>query len=269
MLGIGDFARLAGVSVRMLRHYDRLGLLTPARVDEWTGYRYYSASQLARANQLVATKELGFTLEEVGELLADDLREERLVDLLRERAAVLAERIDADQRRLLRVTARLRSIEKGNTMSTLTFTEVSMPALRLMQLATTVTEMEDIESEIGPMFRRVNAVIEQAGLTRTGPGVAHYTQTDDGLIAAAAEQIGDAPVPEGFTTGELPAVPQALATTYDADDLAGIQAAWQSLVVEVESRGLTPSGTCREIYHETPMDPGGTRWVVELQQPLA
>jgi hypothetical protein len=40
MLSIGDFARRAGVSVRMLRHYDRLGLLVPTRVVEFTGYRF-------------------------------------------------------------------------------------------------------------------------------------------------------------------------------------------------------------------------------------
>ncbi|WP_296193289.1 MerR family transcriptional regulator [uncultured Microbacterium sp.] len=69
MLSIGEFARLVGVSVRMLRHYDRLGLLVPARVDEYSGYRFYSAAQLDRANRLVALKDLGFRLDEVGESL--------------------------------------------------------------------------------------------------------------------------------------------------------------------------------------------------------
>ena len=48
MLKIGDFARLGQVSVRMLRNYDELGLLTPAHVDQWTNYRSYTADQLAR-----------------------------------------------------------------------------------------------------------------------------------------------------------------------------------------------------------------------------
>ena len=46
----------------MLRHHDRLGLLVPARVDEFTGYRFYRADQLGRVNRLVALKDLGFTL---------------------------------------------------------------------------------------------------------------------------------------------------------------------------------------------------------------
>ena len=46
MFKIGDFSRLAQVSVRMLRHYDKLGLLTPSQTDKWTGYRYYTIDQL-------------------------------------------------------------------------------------------------------------------------------------------------------------------------------------------------------------------------------
>ncbi len=48
MLNIGDFASHGRVSVRMLRHYDAIGLLRPARVDPVTGYRSYEAGQLAR-----------------------------------------------------------------------------------------------------------------------------------------------------------------------------------------------------------------------------
>ena len=55
MFTIGDFARLGQVSVRMLRHYDGIGLLQPARVDS-NGYRRYGAHQLARLNRIVALK---------------------------------------------------------------------------------------------------------------------------------------------------------------------------------------------------------------------
>ena len=41
MLKIGDFSKLSRVSIRMLRHYDEIGLLTPIRVDPDSGYRYY------------------------------------------------------------------------------------------------------------------------------------------------------------------------------------------------------------------------------------
>lgn len=71
MFTIGDFARFGRVSVRMLRHYDEIGLLPPATVDPSTGYRSYVADQLARLNRIVALKDLGFTLQQVAEIVDD------------------------------------------------------------------------------------------------------------------------------------------------------------------------------------------------------
>ena len=69
MLKIGEFSKLSRVSVRMLRHYDELGLLAPSEVDPMTGYRYYSERQLIAAGRIAALRALGFGLSETRELL--------------------------------------------------------------------------------------------------------------------------------------------------------------------------------------------------------
>ncbi len=76
MFTIGDFARYGRVSVRMLRHYDATGLLRPAHVDPATGYRHYTAAQLARLNRVIALKELGFTLQQVQDILDEKVTTE-------------------------------------------------------------------------------------------------------------------------------------------------------------------------------------------------
>ena len=80
---------LGRVSVRMLRHYDRLGLLRPQRVDPFSGYRSYGASQLDRANRLVALKDLGFTLEQGGRMLDDGMSSSEVAALLLDKAAAI------------------------------------------------------------------------------------------------------------------------------------------------------------------------------------
>ncbi|WP_134321808.1 MerR family transcriptional regulator [Cumulibacter soli] len=265
MLSIGDFARLAGVSVRMLRHYDQLGLLTPAQVDPFTGYRRYTADQLPRANQLVALKDLGFRLEDVGALL-DGNAKSRVGTLLRQRRAELAAQLAADHARLRVIEARLRLMEEDQTMPETTFVEQTLPALRLVQISVRITDMSQVEPEIGPMFDRVNAAIDAMGAHRTGPGVAHYLGDEDGMVAAAAEQIAGDGVPDGLEAYELAAVPRAVVSTYESPDLLGIQAAWQGLVSEVQRRGLQPTGACREIYLRTPYE--SDRWEISLQQPV-
>ena len=66
---IGETAKLLGVSTQTLRYYDRVGLLKPAMVDEWTGYRYYEESQLSDYRRIRDLQSAGFTIGEIRALL--------------------------------------------------------------------------------------------------------------------------------------------------------------------------------------------------------
>src|SRR5947207_14606693 len=91
MFSIGEFARHGRVSVRMLRHYDAIGLIRPACVDAATGYRFYQASQLDELNRVISLKDLGFTLQQVQAILVEKLRAYELLCMLRmSRSAILA-----------------------------------------------------------------------------------------------------------------------------------------------------------------------------------
>ena len=60
MLKIGEFSRLAQVSPKTLRLYDERGLLKPAWIDRFSGYRYYTLEQLTHLNRILALKDLGY-----------------------------------------------------------------------------------------------------------------------------------------------------------------------------------------------------------------
>ncbi|MBM3458074.1 MAG: MerR family transcriptional regulator, partial [Armatimonadetes bacterium] len=91
----GEFARRTGVSVRTLRHYDRLGLLVPAERSE-SGYRMYGAAELLRLPQIVALKRFGFSLDDVCVIL--DRSPSDLSTLLeQQRILLLARREEVDQ----------------------------------------------------------------------------------------------------------------------------------------------------------------------------
>ena len=68
MLRIGEFSALTGISIYMLRNYDKIGLLKPERVDDVTGYRFYAEKQIVEANRLQVVKSLGFGLKEIGDM---------------------------------------------------------------------------------------------------------------------------------------------------------------------------------------------------------
>ena len=64
-LSIGEFSRLCGVTVKTLRHYEKIGLLKAEQTDRYTGYRYYSVGQLQKMLAIRQLKELGFSLEDI------------------------------------------------------------------------------------------------------------------------------------------------------------------------------------------------------------
>ena len=67
---IKEFAEFTGVSVRTLHYYDEIGLLVPASVDEYTGYRYYDENSLLRMQEILFYRELDFSLKSIGEILS-------------------------------------------------------------------------------------------------------------------------------------------------------------------------------------------------------
>lgn len=117
MLKIGDFSKLSRISIRMLRHYDEIGILTPGHVDEFTGYRYYSEAQLPLAGVIQALKNLGFGLTAIKEILDkyDDGPEmERFLEVKR---TELKQRLDDTQQRLLLLDSTVKWLRKdGNLM---------------------------------------------------------------------------------------------------------------------------------------------------------
>jgi len=90
---VGEVARLAGVTVRTLHHYDQIGLLPPSGRAS-NGYRTYTAADLARLQRVLSWRELGFDLEQVAQLVAGDGSPATVADQLRRQHALLTERIE-------------------------------------------------------------------------------------------------------------------------------------------------------------------------------
>jgi DNA-binding transcriptional MerR regulator len=118
MLKIRDFARLAEVSMTTLRYYDEIGLLKPIQVDPETGYRFYTMDQLPQLHRIVALKELGLGLTQIAEILDKGVSPFALQGMLQLKQAQLQQQIQAEQEQLVRVEARLRSLEQGSSLPT-------------------------------------------------------------------------------------------------------------------------------------------------------
>lgn len=108
---IGEFAKLAGVTIRALHHYDRIGLLKPPRGS--SGFRLYRAEDLERLEQIAALKFLGIPLQEIKQLLKRGPL--TLVDSLHMQREALAEKRTLIDRALVAIEAAEKVIQSGQT----------------------------------------------------------------------------------------------------------------------------------------------------------
>ncbi len=190
MFSIGEFARHGRVSVRMLRHYDAIGLLRPASVDAATGYRFYQARQLAELNRIIALKELGFTLGQGQASRAQQVRAAELRGMLKLGRAEIFDRIEAETARLARVEARLLTIEDEARVPVDGVVIKRLAPVRVGELTGTAAgyEPEAFTPVIQPLYRDLWQLMADAGVSAAGPAIAYYEDTPagDGTVVVHA-----------------------------------------------------------------------------------
>ncbi|MEU8764677.1 MerR family transcriptional regulator [Streptomyces sp. NPDC048659] len=270
MFTIGDFARHGRVSVRMLRHYDAIGLLRPARVDPHSGYRFYEAAQLARLNRVIALKDLGFTLDQVQSILDEQVGAEELRGMLRLRRAELEEALERSRALLAQVGARLRAIESEGRMSTQDVVVKKIPAVRIAELSGIAASFgpEHITPVISPLYEELCGRLESAGITGWGPGIAYYEDAgrgDGSVLVHAGMTVPEGTAVEGLEVLVLPGIEEA-ATIVHRGPMEALLPTAQTLASWIEANGYTSTGYARELYLEVPEDKA--KWVTEFQEPV-
>ncbi len=258
---IGDFARLGQVSVRMLRHYDEIGLLTPDSVDAWSSYRSYSPEQLSVLNRIVALKDLGLSLDQVGRILADRVGVEELHGMLRLRRTDLEDEMRAAGTRLAAVESRLRMIEKESEMSA-DYVVKPVPAVRLVALTDTLDPAE-LGQRIGPMFDQVQAELNGAHASLATP-IATYAEAETGMDVVVGFAYDGAPLP-GLEVVDLPAATAVCGV--HLGPMSRIGESWQAMHRWLVDNNYDYAGPCRELYIRAESD-DQQDWVTELQQPV-
>jgi len=135
MLKIGEFSKLSHLTVKALRFYEKEGILQPASIDEWTGYRFYETAQLVDAAKIKAYRQLGLSIDEIKEVLASD----DPTEVLRRKAEDLeTERKDIDIR-----IAVIKNILEEKHMK-YQVTEKVVPAVLVYYAETVLEEYKDM-----------------------------------------------------------------------------------------------------------------------------
>jgi DNA-binding transcriptional MerR regulator len=270
MYTIGEFASFGRLSVRMLRHYDSIGLLVPARVDPHSAYRYYSNDQLASLLRIVELRGLGVGLEAIRAVLESGDERTAYVAALESRREEIEQQISADAAHLARIEARLRHLE-GTAMAT-PVTYRALEPVTVYAVSGNAPGMgpELVGPTVGPLIGALDAALEAAGRPMIEPGIFWYEPLEETeeLKVSVSYIAENPPVPgAGYDVVELPAIELA-ATLIHKGDMSGIGDSWMALTEQLLADGYRIAGSSREVYLVADGHEPGPHWETELQMPV-
>ena len=269
MMKIGEFSKLSQVSIKTLRYYDEMGLLKPIEIDRFTGYRYYSVNQLPRLNRILALKDMGFSLEQVAQVLNEGISLEQLRGVLRLKRAELQQHIAEEQARLARVEARLNDIAMEGTMPDY---DVVIKQVE-PQLVASVRDTLPNYPAVGHLFDEIYGYLARSGvdgLAGVGAAIWHdeeYKTSDiDGEAVVSLKQ----PVAESerVKVYELPGA--TMASVVHKGAYNAFTRAYEAILRWIEANGYRITGPNREVYLycTQPVRQDDESYVTEIQFPV-
>ena len=249
-LSIGDFSHMTHLSVKALRHYHEVGLLVPAEVDRWSGYRYYEPAQVVTAQVIRRFRDLGMPVEDVKALLAAPdvgTRNEVIVAHL-SRMQQQLEKTEA-------TVASLRSLLEARP-SPLAVEYRTVPATPALAIAETVTAEGAMDWWFGA-FDDLYTTISRLEVERAGPGGVLFP--GDFFEVEKADLVAFVPLPAPINGGSARARPSIipaaeLAVAVHPGSFSETDRTYGALGLHVAERAIGVEGPIREHYLVSPRD---------------
>jgi DNA-binding transcriptional MerR regulator/effector-binding domain-containing protein len=254
LLPIGRFSQLTRLSKKALRFYDEAGILKPVLVDNASGYRYYSLSQLNDAEQIRQLRELGLALEVIRAVLHASTPEERQALLQQEQQRLRSQILTYQQ-----------ALEKIESLSTQTSEYVVSLKTVEAQPYVAVRKLCSSQDVCGLIFEAQQALlceVKRLGLRLAGPSVVVYhesstqdaqtdEQSDTWDVEVCQPYNAEWPVEAqaSLSVGEL--APATVAFSVHAgfyDGFLGLERAYQAVWQWIRQHGYETAGPAREIY---------------------
>jgi len=265
-LTIGDFSRMTLVSIKALRHYHELGLLTPAVVDPVSGYRLYEPGQVATAQVIRRFRDLGMPLEEIRQVLeAPDVQARNQVIVAH------MQRMQAQLAATQSVVASLRSLLE-RPPAPVAVEHRTVGVTRALGLREQVS-MADLDEWWTAAFGELDAALEAAGVPPAGPRAALYPpelfQLEVAEVVAYIPVAADRTPSAGGRVTVLAIPPAELAVAEHRGALADLDQTYGALGTYVAEREIGVDGPMREHYLVTAFDTDDeSRYVTEVGWPV-
>ena len=269
MFKIGEFSKLVRVSPRMLRHYEKCGILYPAEIDRFTGYRQYSAGQIPLVQNIVTLRDLGFSIDEIEEILLrmDDFPYMNRV--LRTKADSVQSAIEKEQAKLARLLGMSSTMRKEHNIMVYEVELKKLPAVEVISLRGIIPHY----NQEGILWEKLGQYVGEKGILCHSDGYStffdeEYKESDvDVEIAIPVDTMGTSD--GAFIYREYESIPLAATVRFTGPFDGGYDAALEKLARWIEDNGYSFAGHLRGHTITSPDDePNPEKWETELQAPV-
>lgn len=268
MFRIGEFSKLTQVSVRMLRYYDETGLLRPAEIDAWTGYRMYSVEQIPALNKIIYLRDSGFNVAEIAAALNSE-NDTLILEQLDKKYEDIKHNIQAEQEKLRKIElAKNELLHEKNEMHYNIFIR-SVPGYQVLSLRKVIP---DYYAE-GELWNELFTFSKQHRVELSNDIFSIYHDEDyreenvDVELCVVVSKAGKNTDPFKFRYTEPVPV---MACTMVYGDFSNIAAAYLAFAKWLQNNSLYKmKGENRQIVHRGPWnEENPQKYLTEIQIPL-
>jgi effector-binding domain-containing protein/DNA-binding transcriptional MerR regulator len=270
MFKIGEFSRLNKISIKTLRYYDKIGLLKPMDVQTDTGYRYYSAKQLPRFNKIVALKDLGFSLNDIMEIVENDLTIETIMSMLNLRKEEIEDTVKTEQEKLRKIRSMMDKMKNEEDSVMLKY-NVIIKEVEPLKVAS-LRDIIPTYSEQGHLWEELVTHLNKNNVKIAPPCIVIYHDAGfkgSDVDAEIAEHIvGNAPETDRIKVKNLDPVKEMACVVHKGayeylSEAYGVIQKW------IEENGYKVIGANRELYLEGEWSTNSPEeYITEIQIPV-
>lgn len=267
MFKISEFSKLSQVPAKTLRFYDQIDLLKPAYTDQQSGYRYYKSEQLLDLHRILAFKELGFTLEQIKQLLKDNVSTVEMRGMLRLKQAELHSLIQSEMERLRRIEVRLEQIERqsdGLSPYEIVVKKVKPLLVATLKETTSRSSIPELFEEIDEYLKWNNIPLPVTHMVMWHGCPECESNIDLEIACPIPRKLQDT---ARFRTVELPELTVASVTHISRPDVDTPVSIDLGSWIEKNGYRISPEMPSREVYL-SPQESNKLQYVTESQMPI-
>jgi DNA-binding transcriptional MerR regulator/predicted transcriptional regulator YdeE len=264
MYTIGQFSKICHVTIKALRHYEKLGLLSPAAVDRENGYRYYSREQVETVKTIARMKDLGVPLKKVKLMLERGAAPEMVKSILEEHRDVLHQELHVGNSRLSKLSWWLNELEANERMEIQTY-DIRLREVPEMMVRAVRKNLQKFPEEVPPMLITLLREIEDNGGICAGAPILLYYDEEfkpDNVDLEVAWPVND----RKLSNRILPAI-KAAACTY-VGPYEGLENVYAALYAWINENGYRAQAPMREINLNDPRNTPREQLVTEVLIPV-